>query len=302
MRLFDLHCDTLYACTTRSLPLEENGLSVSLEQGAGIAAWVQTFAVWIPDDVQDKADLFARQVRLFQSFLRRYPNRLRQYDGTVVPGVCNAMLSVESCSFLTPDLQGVQLMKQLGVKLATLTWNGQNALAGGAHSDGRLTSLGRRAVAAMEEAGITIDVSHLSDESFYDVLDCVKNPVVASHSNARYICDVKRNLTDDQIRTVGQSGGLIGLNFYRDFLSPSPPDVDCILRHCDRILLLAGENAVAIGSDFDGSDVLDAIKNVGAVYKLYQAMVKLYGSVLVNRILFQNAQDFFGNARNKERK
>lgn len=186
-----------------------------------------------------------------------------------------------------------------GVKMMTLTWNGPNALGSGHDTAGGLTRFGREVVGQMERLRMVVDVSHLNDRGFSDLQDVATRPFAASHSNARSVCGHRRNLTDAQARAVFSGGGLVGLNFCRDFLradggDPTPDDV---LRHVDRLLTLGGERGLALGSDYDGTDVpswLDGCQHVGSLHDLIE---RHFGGDVAERIFYENARDFF--ARNE---
>jgi membrane dipeptidase len=126
----------------------------------------------------------------------------------------------------------------------------------------------------MEEQGIIVDVSHLSDAGFWDVAAITKNPFVASHSNARSICPHKRNLSDAQIRTIGERGGVIGLNFADDFLEKDPTNLtwDSFIRNIKHMIKMGGEDVLALGSDFDGIPTNPLIPHAGAVPCLFEVM------------------------------
>ena len=128
--------------------------------------------------------------------------------------------------------------------MLTLTWNGENPLGSGHATDHGLSPPGREAVPRLEEAGILIDVSHLNDPGFYQLLDLVHRPFVASHSNARSVCGHRRNLTDWQIREMAARGCLIGLNYYSPFLRSDgcPAGLDDLYRHAAHFLDLGAEN------------------------------------------------------------
>lgn len=132
-------------------------------------------------------------------------------------------------------LERIQDLKDRGVAMLTLTWNGENELGRGVLSPGDtgLTPFGRRAVKALERAGIVVDVSHASPELFWDVAELAERPMVASHSNAKAVCGHPRNLTKEQFLAIRDRGGLVGLNFYQSFLNDRPQEAsrEDVLRH-----------------------------------------------------------------------
>jgi membrane dipeptidase len=142
--------------------------------------------------------------------------------------------------------------------MLTLTWNGKNDIASGNDTADGMSDFGREAVRALEDHRIVVDVSHLNDAGFADLLHVATRPFVASHSNSRAVCPHPRNLTDAQFGEIRDRGGLVGINYYRAFIAdvPAGKDVtfDQLSRHIDHFLSLGGEKVLALGSDFDGSD------------------------------------------------
>jgi membrane dipeptidase len=160
----------------------------------------------------------------------------------------------------------------------TLTWNGENELACGVEAgSGGLSAFGKEVVYEMNRLGMLIDVSHLSERAFWDVLSISKAPVMASHSNAKSLCDHKRNLKDEQILAISRMGGVIGLNFYPPFLSNSGvANMEDCIRHIDRILAVGGENCLGLGSDFDGftEPVTVGLSSSDAYHDLFSELLK----------------------------
>ena len=145
----------------------------------------------------------------------------------MVPGLIDIHMHIES-SMLTPGAF-CRRLAECGVRMLTLTWNGENELGSGNETEKGLTQFGRGAVAALEAAGIVIDVSHLNDRGFWDLTQIVSRPLVASHSDARAVRDHPRNLTDDQFCWIVRHGGLVGINYCTRFLTPEgdPGLADC---------------------------------------------------------------------------
>ncbi len=223
MRYFDLHCDTIGECLSRGLPLRGNGLAVDLDRASGLAPYVQCYAVWLPDELRgeaafrhfcDAAGLLDREVAASGGELLhcRTPKDL---DRVEARGCRGAVLTVENGSVLGGRLERVQDLKDRGVAMLTLTWNGENELGRGVLSPGDTgpTPFGRQAVKALERAGIVVDVSHASPELFWDVAGLAERPIVASHSNAKAVCGHPRNLTKEQFLAIRDRGGLVGAQF-----------------------------------------------------------------------------------------
>lgn len=325
LKVFDLHCDTLDRLVLSADPsvpggfyeqdegvprdrmsrLGDNDAHISLDRMATFD-WCQCFAIFVPDLLRgDHAwEIFKRVEAFWRSELSRCGNRLAQVKtGTEAlqafsGGRSAGILTVEGCSFLEDDgaaEERLDVLVNAGVKMATLTWNGLNALGGGVETESGLTPFGKKMVRAMEERGIVVDASHLNVAGLEDLLDIAEKPFACSHSNARAVCGHPRNLSDTHLRELAARGCIVGLNFYNEFLSPfggeaTPNDV---LRHVDRMLNIGGESFVALGSDYDGSDVPQWLDPCTKVADLHALLVREFGEPIANKIFFNSAADFF---------
>jgi len=212
-------------------------------------------------------------------------------------GTFGAILHYEGAEAIDPDLCFLRLSYQLGLRSLGLTWSRPNIFAEGVGPLNRergLTQLGRELVNECNRLGILLDVSHLNEAGFWDVLEYSQKPVVASHSNARALCPVERNLTDDQIRALYQKGGLIGINFHVGFLvegATRPEDVSLhqLIDHIDYIVGLTSIETVALGSDFDGatmpSELADATKLPALIVALQQ---RGYDEAAIRKLCYEN--------------
>ncbi|MEA5059849.1 MAG: membrane dipeptidase [Candidatus Pelethousia sp.] len=164
------------------------------------------------------------------------------------------VLALEGLSAIDEQVDSIYTFFQMGFKQASLTWNEQNALATGVRGDASrgLTAAGKEAVCIMQNVGMILDVSHANDRTFWDIAEISHRPFIASHSNARALCDVPRNLTDAQIRVIGESGGLVGINAFHEFVheDKAKRDLDHLLGHLEHIVSLIGIDHVALGFDF----------------------------------------------------
>ncbi|MCM1538364.1 MAG: dipeptidase [bacterium] len=179
-----------------------------------------------------------------------------------------------------------------GVRLLTLTWNHENVLGYPNGSAGGLKQAGYEAVAFMQELGMLVDVSHLSDRGFWDVMDSAKKPVIASHSCARSLCGHPRNLTDAQLKAIGENGGVVGVNFHAPFLkengvSGSIQDVVYHLRH---IISCAGSEAAAFGSDYDGMRGTPEWGGCEGMPRLIEALSGYFDADTMEKICYRNAE------------
>ena len=265
MDFIDLHCDTITEAMHHSVDLTEPHLNIHLPVAKEIERHCQCFAVYCPDTVrgEDAFNYYTMAKHYFQRELAKFPQLLEQIhtaadiDRITAEGKTGAVLTVEGGAVLNGKTENLRVLKNDGVKMITLTWNGENELGCGSSNQTKgLSPFGFDAVKEMERLGMIIDVSHLSDAGLDDVLKTVSGPVAASHSNLRSVCGYRRNLTDEQFCEIARRGGIVGVNFYRYFLNNDGEHatVHDIARHIEHMLELGGENAVAMGSDFDGCD------------------------------------------------
>lgn len=258
--LVDAHCDALGRLRAQGVGLDERGGQVDLLRLERLSPCIETFAVYVgPEFLPDGAlretlELIAR----FRAEVRRLAGRLRPVlwarDVDDVRGV-GALLSVEGAEALGQSTALVDLLFDLGVRMLSLTWNRRNLLADGAWESpgGPLSRAGHAVLVRLEELGILADVSHLSPGSFWSLARSATRPLCASHSNARALCEHPRNLTDDQLRAVADSGGVVGLNFYPAFLTTAPAATEAdLVAHALHLAEVMGAEHVGLGTDFDG--------------------------------------------------
>lgn len=325
MRVFDLHCDTLdrlalhgeglqafeYMDGDALIPhdrmssLFSNGAHVSLERTADFD-WCQCFAAFIPDDLRgDAAWSFYLRIRdFFLSEAERYGKYLGQVRSAdealdvFGEGKTAGMLTVEGAAFLADDEHAQERLDAIandGVRMVTLTWNGENALGSGNATENGLTAFGRLCIREFEKRDIVVDVSHLNDAGFKDVCSCASRPFAASHSNARAVCAHKRNLADWQLREIAACGGIIGFNYYNAFLNDRGEEatLDDAARHIDHILEVAGDDAIALGSDYDGSEVPAWLSPCSNVVNLHALVRREFGDEVAGKMFWENAARFF---------
>lgn len=170
-------------------------------------------------------------------------------------GKVAAMLSIEGADIIEGKIGMLRVFHRLGVRMVGIVHHLRNELADGVadrRTKGGLSELGVQAVEELDSLGCLIDVSHMSDAGFWDLLDVAKGPVMASHSNARAVCDHPRNMTDEMIEAMAERGGVMGMNFAPGFVHPTDPTVQAVVDHIDHIVGLVGPDHVGLGSDFDG--------------------------------------------------
>ena len=305
MKYFDLHCDTIGECHLQKQPLYRNHLHLDLSRGAEFSAWTQCFAIWIPDEMRGQQAL-----DYFKAVHQTYVRECAQNKTLVTPciensdfaraerlGTCGTVLTVEGGAVLGGNLDNIPYLASCGVRMLTLTWNGTCEFGDGAmvtHPKG-LTKFGRKAIPKLEQQRIVVDISHASEPLFYDAAEIASKPLVASHSNARAVCNHPRNLTNEQVQIIKQSGGLIGLNFHPPFLKEDGiATVDDLIAHAEHFLSLGAQDSLAVGSDFDGADLPQGIRGIEGIYAVFERFLQLgYSETLLNKIFYTNAQKFF---------
>lgn len=298
MRIFDLHCDTLYKANDEKSSIVDNDFHFSLKKAEKYESYTQVMAVWIPDEYRGEAafnlvdscyNLLEKQLKE-QGIFKKIDNLLN------TKSKYNVVLSVEGGAALCGKIENIKKFRDMGIRFLTLTWNGSNEIGYGilCENPRGLTIFGKQAISELEKNNIIIDVSHASDPLFWDVAEFAQKPFVATHSNSRTICGNNRNLTDDQFKYICKIGGIVGLNFYKYFIIDDvDSSFDDLRNHLEHFLSLGGENTVALGSDFDGADMPDYIKGVESMSDFYNYLLsKNYSEELVEGLFYYNAKNF----------
>ncbi len=304
MNFFDLHCDTLYEICKKNEGLYDNSCHVSLRKSENIDRYIGCFAIWIPDEYRGREALrfFDKVYEKFLSEKEKNTSHMefieKSSDMEDLPrGKRGVILTVEGGAALGGSLERVGYLKKCGVRAMTLTWNGENEIGGGSGEKNPvgITEFGIKVVKEMENQGIVVDVSHAGESLFYDISGISKKPFMATHSNSYSVCPHRRNLKDKQFEIIRDRGGIVGVTFCNKFLnSDTDASVSDIMRHIEYFLSLGGESTVAIGSDFDGTDVPDEIKGIESMNILYEYMLRHnYSEELVRSIFYENAYNFF---------
>ena len=274
MKIIDLHCDTLlWSVMKPEDPLEDPERQITVEKLIRGGALAQCFALFVPTDGQGSMaeqeetcyGFFRKLAENFEEAMRKHADVLLQARNAAeirrnaAAGKISAVLTLEDGTFVAGQMSRIEEAASLGARALALTWTTENCF-GYPNSDDReahllpLKPFGREAVEYMNDLGMIADVSHLNEGGFWDVAKISRKPFVATHSCANELVKHKRNLTDDQIRAVAESGGVIGINFYPPFVSPDRENttIDTVVRQARYLVNVGGEDAVALGSDFDG--------------------------------------------------
>ncbi|OPY58211.1 MAG: Membrane dipeptidase (Peptidase family M19) [Pelotomaculum sp. PtaU1.Bin035] len=268
--VIDTHCDTLSVMLDGGWHLAgfsgQGQLDLPRLKEGGVD--VQFFSAFVAPEykpvavrrVMELIDLFYQEMEE-NSDVILHAKGLADINEALATGKVAAFLSIEGGEALEGSLGVLRVLHRMGVRSITLTWNGRNELGDGVGEEstgGGLTGFGIATVMEMNRLGMLVDVSHLSERGFWDVIKVSRQPVIASHSNCRAICDHPRNLKDEQIKALASNGGVMGIAFVPDFLGGESPSIDDVIAHIDHVIAVAGPDCVGIGSDFDGTDILPA--------------------------------------------
>lgn len=300
----DLHSDTLLDVASGKRDISRRGTTghIDLPRLREGGVDVQVFAAFIHPREAERG--YARALELLDAFDRMvasYPDVLgravtfKDIEDLGHQGKVAAVLSIESGDAVQGNPANVDRLYRRGVRIMSLTWNNSTALADGAleQRHGGLTPVGRRVLARMAALGIVVDVSHLSEKSFWDVLEATRGPVVATHSNAAGLTPHVRNLTDEQLRALARRGGVVGVNYYPVFTGG--PTLIHVLAHVDYLVKVMGADHVALGSDFDGfAQTVDGLEDVSRLPNLTAGLLaRGYSRDDVKKILGGNALRVF---------
>lgn len=302
MIIVDAHCDTLTKIMEQNENLYKNSCHIDIERMKRSGSYVQFFAAFIePKYCQAYAMKRAVQIidKLYQQ-TKEYSDDIvmccdhREIKKAITNNKIAAVLTIEGGEALQGDLSALRIFYGLGVRSLCLTWNNRNEIADGVcelESKGGLTSFGRDVIKEMNKLGMLIDLSHIAQQGFWDVIELSSNPIIVSHSNAKSICSHKRNLTDDQIIAVKNNGGVIGINLYPNFLNDSGvAKITDVIKHIEHISSLVGCDNLGIGADFDGVEKLPIdINGIEDMYKIFNELSKLnYTEENINKIAGEN--------------
>lgn len=301
MKIFDAHCDVLLKMwEDRDLSFEDaQDLNINLNRLKAGGSKVQCFALFVPVEIPvlNKFQVALEMIDiLHERVLARYPEvklvTSRQEIEALKDNEIGAVLTLEGCDAVDIDLAKLRTLFRLGVTSVGLTWNNANACADGAMESRKagLTDFGRLVVEEHNKHRVWTDVSHLSEAAFWDVIELAKYPI-ASHSNAKALCDHPRNLTNEQIRALFNKNGAMGMVFAPQFLREDEENasLDDVLRHIEYICELGGEKHIGLGSDFDGiSNVPKGLENYDKYPDLINALLQRYSEDTVKGFCYEN--------------
>lgn len=314
MKVIDMHCDTISRLyDNKQTNLRQNDFDIDLEKMIKGDYLLQNFAMFIPlglsnnpeKDCLDLIDKYYLELEK-NSDLIRPVYHFQDIIDNMQNHKLSALLTLEEGDVVFKDLAMLRTYYRLGVRMICLTWNYPNSIGYPnftpntdherndmlriTNTTKGLSEFGISYIKEMERLGIIIDVSHLGDKGFYDVFNNTTKPFVASHSNARAICNVARNLTDDMIVKLASRGGVMGINYCQDFLAnDGNGNIESIIKHIDHIVKVGGINCVGLGSDFDGISKRDDLNNASMMQDLYNALVNHgYSQEDIEKIFYKN--------------
>lgn len=301
MKVVDMHCDTISKLFKKQRQniqedLYQNTGHLDLKRMQQSGYLLQNFALFV--NLNQCKDPWEEVTKLHDCFVKELQKN-KKILGMVLQYAdieknnrekkMSAMLTVEEGAVCRGSLAKLDRLYSWGVRMLTLTWNYPNELGWpakvsdlwkwdeqrGQMGEG-LSEKGLEFLDKMEKLGMIVDVSHLSDQGFWEVAEHAKKPFVASHSNARSICSHARNMTDEMIRKLGESGGCMGLNFYRDFLVKEKNEsaLEAMVLHAKHIVDVGGIEVLGLGSDFDGIDTNEELQGVQNMDLLQSALQK----------------------------
>ena len=265
--VFDLHCDTADVLSgfggTPVSNLRSNASHIDLERASKLAGYAQCFACFTSTSEKYNAvDAFEKKLTAIVREVEKNPDLIRiAYNADDVEnnrqqGIISAILTIEGPAGFGFDPDLLDDLYNVGFRITSLGWNEKNVLTGSNVTGGGLTDIGREYVKEAQRLGMIVDVSHISDEGFWDIMDITQAPIVATHSNSRRVCDVSRNLSDEMFLAICKTGGVTGINMYSAFIGQEPT-LDCLCDHVLHFLDLdpTGKH-IALGGDLDGCDTL----------------------------------------------
>lgn len=304
--VFDLHCDAAYLSSgvggKTPAPLSANSAHIDLNRAKQLNAYAQCFACFTTtDEDHDPVTAFEKQLAFIIREVEKNPDLIRlAYNASDIEnnrqqGIMSAILTIEGPAGFGFDPDLLEDLYNVGFRITSLGWNEKNALTGSNVTGGGLTDLGKVYVREAQRLGMLVDVSHISDEGFWDIMEITQAPILATHSNSRSICDVSRNLTDEMFTAICKTGGVAGINMYSAFVGLEPT----LDRLCDHILHFMQLDPtgmhIALGGDLDGCDTLcEGIDGIQDYPLLAQQLVKRgVSEETVHNIFWNNAMEVF---------
>lgn len=278
--IFDLHCDTL----TEIKCIKDFETKTAINVKMLKESFAQCFAIFINDNILQKEKYLKEKYRLFCALKSRY---LQNF---------NAVLTLENCGFLKNNIEKAEMLKRMNVKAAGLVWNNENCLGYPAvkpeFADLPLKKFGFEVLDFLDENNIIPDLAHLNRGGIKSAAEHYKKPLCVTHSGSYSVFPHPRNMTDEELKLIGKSGGIIGICFYNEFLNGGkrPTTFADIIAHARHIINAAGADSVSIGSDYDG---FSAPLSFNGFCGLENALNKYFTACVTEKICYKNALRLF---------
>ena len=290
--LFDLHCDTLTVAFEQGYPLYNSPLHISFDKCKVFSPYTQIMAIWT-NDALNNADGFSQYLKIIDFAKNQNIYFSNFHDET---SLFSTFLALEDLRIIENDISRLTKFYNDGIRFITPVWKNTTQIGGAWNTSNGLSEFGKKTISFALDLGITIDLSHSSTQTFYDVFELcfIKGKIpIATHSNSFSICPHKRNLSDAQFKDILNANGIVGISLCPDHLTTNPvANIDDILRHIDHYLSLDGENNIALGCDFDGVSTLPAqIHDISSLTVLYERLLKQYNETITNKIFRRNSCD-----------
>ena len=302
--VFDFHCDTALAMLgddrNQAGSLRKNSGHIDLERAGKLGGYAQCFACFttdLPEILKGISPivLFERELATIQREVDKNSDRIsivystEEIEENRAAGKMSAILTLEGTAGIDYNPALLEDLWAIGFRVSSLGWNERNPLTGSNVTGGGLTELGREYVKEAQRLGMRVDVSHISDEGFWDIMKITNAPIIATHSNSRAVYHHSRNITDDMFRAIRETGGVAGYNTCREFTG-EPSDLDTICDHILHFMELDPDGKhIALGGDLDGVDAMpDGFEGVQS----YPALAR---KLLDRGLTEENVMDIFWN-------
>ena len=302
--VFDLHCDSALALLGKTMneagSLRNNENHIDLERASKLGGYAQCFACFTTPSMEEWGKVspivvFERELATIQREVDKNQDLIaiayspEEIEENRSAGKMSAILTLEGTAGISYEPALLEDLQAIGFRIASLGWNEKNPLTGSHKTGGGLTDRGREFVKEAQRLGILIDVSHISDEGFWDIMKVTQAPIVATHSNSRAICDNSRNLTDDMFRAIVETGGVAGYNACAEFTGENPT-VDTICDHIFHFMELdpSGKH-IALGGDLDG------VTNLPAGFEGVQSWPVLAERLMARGLSEETVMDIYWN-------
>ncbi len=323
MPIIDLHCDTIGVIDRfkrmkdTDVSLKENFLQIDEKKLLSADYFAQCFAMFVYLEVDNPFEVCINAIDTFYEKINEcnHIELALSYDDLIKNNMnkkISAILTIEEGGVCKSNISFLNIFYRLGVRMICLNWNFDNGVGFpnyGKFIDDKpdyitpntkdgLTEFGFAMVKRMNELGMVVDISHLSDKGFWDVINTTSQPIVASHSNARTVCKHVRNLSDDMIIALNKNGGVMGMNYCAAFLNDDEligkNTIDCTIEHIKYIKNLVGVDIIALGSDFDGINPDIEIKDASYMNNLVKRLHQEgFNQDEIDKMCYKNALRVF---------